>query len=173
MTAGGPVDLGAAIIDAWRTSARVTAYLVEHLPAPVWNATVPGAPRRTVCMIAGHLHNSRCAWLKTLGSEHGIATPASVDRRRVTRSPAATAPAPKLFSTRTGDSTDGAVWTVVMSSWNGVVNVPPLLMLTRPQSEAVGSMHWPTEVNGAPGLFRIGRQASIVPPVKLVGSHNP
>jgi uncharacterized damage-inducible protein DinB len=85
MTAGGPVDLGAAIIDAWRTSARVTAYLVEHLPAPVWNATVPGAPRRTVCMIAGHLHNSRCAWLKTLGSEHGIATPASVDRRHVTR----------------------------------------------------------------------------------------
>ena len=36
-------------------------------------------------MIAGHVHNSRCSWLKTLGREHGIAVPASVDRRKVTR----------------------------------------------------------------------------------------
>ena len=78
-------DLDETIIGAWRTNARVTAYLVEHLPAPIWNATVPGAPRRTVRMILGHLHNARCARLKTLGSEHGIATPTSVDRRHVTR----------------------------------------------------------------------------------------
>jgi uncharacterized damage-inducible protein DinB len=36
-------------------------------------------------MIAGHLHNVRCMWLKTLGQEHGIAIPASVDRRKVAR----------------------------------------------------------------------------------------
>ena len=36
-------------------------------------------------MIAGHLHNARCMWIKTLGQEHGIAVPASVDRRSVTR----------------------------------------------------------------------------------------
>jgi uncharacterized damage-inducible protein DinB len=36
-------------------------------------------------MIAGHLHNARCMWLKTLGQEHGIAVPASVDRRTVAR----------------------------------------------------------------------------------------
>jgi uncharacterized damage-inducible protein DinB len=36
-------------------------------------------------MIAGHLHNARCMWLKTLGQEHRIAVPAPVDRRKVAR----------------------------------------------------------------------------------------
>lgn len=34
-------------------------------------------------MIAGHLHNARCMWIKTLGHEHGIAIPAAVDRRKI------------------------------------------------------------------------------------------
>jgi uncharacterized damage-inducible protein DinB len=80
-----PADLGVTLIDSWRTNSRVTAYLVEHLPAALWEAAVPGAPRRTIRMIAGHLHNARCMWIKTLGQEHGIAVPASVDRRKVTR----------------------------------------------------------------------------------------
>ena len=80
-----PADLGTTILTSWRTNSRVTAYLIEHLPAALWDAPVPGAPRRTVRMIAGHLHNSRCSWLKTLGREHGIAVPALVDRRKVTR----------------------------------------------------------------------------------------
>jgi uncharacterized damage-inducible protein DinB len=37
-------------------------------------------------MLAGHIHNARCMWIKTLGRPHGIAVPPSVDRRRVTRS---------------------------------------------------------------------------------------
>jgi uncharacterized damage-inducible protein DinB len=78
-----PTDLGAMILAAWRTNSRITAYLVEHLPAGLWDAALPGAPRRTVRMIAGHLHNVRCMWLKTLGQEHGIRAPASVDRRKV------------------------------------------------------------------------------------------
>jgi uncharacterized damage-inducible protein DinB len=80
-----PTDPGATLLAAWRTNSRVTAYLVEHLPAPVWDIPIPGAPRRTVRMIAGHLHNARCMWLKTLGKEHGIEIPASVDRRKVAR----------------------------------------------------------------------------------------
>ncbi len=79
------VDLDAMLLASWRTNSRVTAYLVEHLPAALWDAQVPGAPRRTIRMIAGHVHNARCSWLKTLGREHGIAVPASVDRRTVTR----------------------------------------------------------------------------------------
>jgi uncharacterized damage-inducible protein DinB len=78
-------DLAATLLAAWRTNSRVTAYLVEHLPDELWNAPLPGAPRRTVRMIAGHLHNARCTWLKTLGQEHGIAIPTSVDRRTVAR----------------------------------------------------------------------------------------
>ena len=34
-------------------------------------------------MIAGHLHNSRCMWIRTLGLKQGIPVPRSVDRRRV------------------------------------------------------------------------------------------
>ena len=72
-----------ALVPVWRTTNRVTVFLIEHLPAELWVATLPGAPQRTVRMIAGHIHNARCMWIKTLGKEHGITVPASVDRRRV------------------------------------------------------------------------------------------
>jgi uncharacterized damage-inducible protein DinB len=78
-------DLRSTLLASWRTNCRVTAFLVEHLPAELWDATVPGAPRRTIRMIAGHLHNSRARWIRTLGREHGITVPALVDRRRVSR----------------------------------------------------------------------------------------
>ncbi len=71
------------LLNAWRTNNRVTVFLVEHLPPELWAATVPGAPRRTVRMIAGHIHNARCMWIKTLGQEHGIAAPRAVDRKKV------------------------------------------------------------------------------------------
>jgi len=76
-------DLRDSILDAWRTNNRVTVFLVEHLPPGLWRSAVPGAPRRSVRMIAGHLHNARCMWIKTLGQELGIPVPRSVDRRRV------------------------------------------------------------------------------------------
>ena len=62
----------------------MTEYLVEHIPAPLWRATIPGIPTRTVRSIAAHLHNARCSWVKTLGSEHGVALPTRVDQRTVT-----------------------------------------------------------------------------------------
>lgn len=80
-----PDDLAATLLASWQTNCRVTAYLVEHVPPALWDAAVPGAPRRTIRMIAVHLHNARCMWLKTLGREHGIAVPALADRRKATR----------------------------------------------------------------------------------------
>src|SRR2546426_12813342 len=71
------------LLDAWRTNNRVTVFLVEYLPRELWGARVPGAPRRTVRMIAGHIHNARCMWIKTLGKEHGIAVPRAVNRHKV------------------------------------------------------------------------------------------
>ncbi|HMA17177.1 MAG TPA: hypothetical protein VKS03_01960, partial [Thermoanaerobaculia bacterium] len=76
-------DLRDAILSAWRTSNLATIFLVEHLPSELWGARVPGAPRRTVRMIAGHIHNARCMWIKMVGKEHGIPVPESVDRRKV------------------------------------------------------------------------------------------
>src|SRR5712671_6945008 len=71
------------LLAAWRPNNRVTVVLVEHLPHELWGAKVPGAPRRTVRMIAGHIHNARCMWIKTLGKEFGIAVPRSVNRQKV------------------------------------------------------------------------------------------
>ena len=73
------------VLAAWETSSRVTAFLIESLPDEVWRATIPGAPRRTVRVIGGHLHNCRCMWVQMLGRRHGLAVPARVDRRRVSR----------------------------------------------------------------------------------------
>lgn len=78
-------DLAETLLAAWRTNHRVTVFLVRHLGAAVWSVPIPGAPRKTIQMLAGHLHNSRCAWLKTLGRPHGIPVPAAVDRRKVSR----------------------------------------------------------------------------------------
>ena len=80
-----PADLGTSLLASWRTSARVTSYLIEQLPASVWDEPLPGAPARTVRMVAAHIHNARASWTRTLGREHGVPTPALVDARRVSQ----------------------------------------------------------------------------------------
>ena len=77
-------DTQDARLAAWSTNSRVTEYLIEHIPTPLWRATVPGIPTRTVRSIAAHLHNARCSWVKTLGAEHGVVSPTRVDQRTVT-----------------------------------------------------------------------------------------
>ena len=81
----GSSALGNSILAAWSTSNLTTIFLVERLPAALWEAALPGAPRRTIRMLAGHLHNARCMWIKTLGKPHGVEVPAAVDRHRVGR----------------------------------------------------------------------------------------
>ena len=80
--ADNPADLVRA---AWTTSNRVTEFLVKNLPDEVWSLKIPGSPKRTVRMLAGHVHNARCMWIKMIGREYGIKAPASVDRRHVSR----------------------------------------------------------------------------------------
>jgi uncharacterized damage-inducible protein DinB len=36
-------------------------------------------------MIAVHLHNTRCRWIRTLGTEHGIPAPSLVERQATRR----------------------------------------------------------------------------------------
>jgi uncharacterized damage-inducible protein DinB len=78
-------NLPSSILSAWRTNNRVTMQLIASLPDALLNAPIPNVQRRTVRTIVAHLHNSRCSWLKTLGSEHGIAVPDRVDRSLVTK----------------------------------------------------------------------------------------
>ena len=74
---------GAAILAAWRTNNAATTYLVEQLPRALWSSPVPGVPRQTLGMIAAHIHNSRCGWIRSIGARHGVKVPARVDMRRV------------------------------------------------------------------------------------------
>jgi uncharacterized damage-inducible protein DinB len=63
----------------------VTTFLVENLPAELWPALIPGAPRKTFRAVLSHIHNARCAWVRTLGQPHGIVPPPKVDRNKVQR----------------------------------------------------------------------------------------
>ena len=72
-----------ALIAAWHTNQRVTTYLIENLPRQLWSMKIPGSPRRTIRMLAAHIHNTRCMWIKMIGADHGIAVPRTVDGRTV------------------------------------------------------------------------------------------
>ncbi len=69
------LDLQDAILTAWGTNSRVTAYLIEQMPAALWSATVPQIPSRPIRAIGAHLHNSRCSWIKTLGRNSSPLSP--------------------------------------------------------------------------------------------------
>jgi uncharacterized damage-inducible protein DinB len=72
-----------ALIAAWHTNQRVTIYLIENLPRELWSMNIPGSPRRTIRMLAAHIHNVRCMWIKMIGADHGIAVPRTVNGRTV------------------------------------------------------------------------------------------
>ncbi|HSE41924.1 MAG TPA: DinB family protein [Acidobacteriota bacterium] len=80
-----PVDLSTSLLTAWRTNNRVTMEFVRSLPLKLWDLPVPGASRRTIRAVSAHMHNARCSWVKTLGREHGVPTPAHIDYRTATR----------------------------------------------------------------------------------------
>jgi uncharacterized damage-inducible protein DinB len=74
-----------SLLSTWRTNNRVTEFFFENLPGELWSKKIPGAPQRTIRMIAGHIHNARCMWIKMVGKQYAIKVPKSVDRRRVSR----------------------------------------------------------------------------------------
>lgn len=85
MSQHASTPLSDACLSTWRTSHRVTIFLLENLPEALWPEKVPGTPRKTVRMICGHLHNTRRMWIKSLGKGRDIAVPEAVDRHRVSR----------------------------------------------------------------------------------------
>jgi uncharacterized damage-inducible protein DinB len=76
---------GHLLLDPWRTNCRVTRSLIAHLPPAIWAQPIPGMPRRTIRMLAAHLHNARSRWIKTLGVPWGIPRPPLVNLQTVTR----------------------------------------------------------------------------------------
>lgn len=83
--ANGTPSADDLLLGPWRTNCRVTRELVSQLPAGIWGLAIPGMPRRTIRMVAAHLHNARSRWIKTLGVPWGIPRPPLLDLRTVTR----------------------------------------------------------------------------------------
>src|ERR1700746_75297 len=77
--------LSRQLLETWQTSNRVTEFFFEQLPDQLWSMKISGTSQKTIRMLAGHLHNSRCMWIKMIGRQFGIRPPKSVDRRKVTR----------------------------------------------------------------------------------------
>ena len=83
MTADNPyLDL----LATWKTSNRVTEFFIENIPKELWREKIPGTPNKTIGMTAGHIHNTRCMWIKMIGRQYSIQIPESVDRRNVSQS---------------------------------------------------------------------------------------
>ena len=78
-------DFRKAILNAWKTTNRTTIFLIEHIPTDLWNEKIPGSSRRTIGMIASHIHNIRCMWIKMIGKGKTIKVPVRVDPRHANR----------------------------------------------------------------------------------------
>ena len=50
---------GDLFLTPWQTSCRVTRSLIANLPPDIWTQCIPGMPRKTIRMLAAHLHNAR------------------------------------------------------------------------------------------------------------------
>jgi len=80
-----PGGLHSLVVDTWQTNNCVTEFFFQSLPDELWGMTVPGNPLKTIRMIAGHIHNARCMWIKMIGRQFAIKVPKSVDRRGVSK----------------------------------------------------------------------------------------
>lgn len=83
-----PFVISDALLKAYSASARVNQYLVEHLDPAVWRAKPPGGGR-TIAALVAHLHNCGLVYMRR--APGGEATPAELDRFRVTPAQAARA----------------------------------------------------------------------------------
>lgn len=77
-----PVDLGAAVLEAFATNERMNQFLLEHLDKKAWRAEPPGGKGRTIAAIVAHVHNVRHMWLAVSANEDEA--PPKVERDKVT-----------------------------------------------------------------------------------------
>ena len=84
-----PIPPLEGLVIAWKTSARVTEYMLEKLDASLWRAEPPGEKGRagrTVAEIVAHVHNVRRMLVIGAGAK---GPPPKLDRHRVDRETAA------------------------------------------------------------------------------------
>ena len=85
------IDLTEALLRTWEVTHKVSVYLIKNLPPDVWNKRIPGYSRKTIGMLAIHLHNTRCMWIKSIRNEKSRKTLARVGAHLGTRKEVLTA----------------------------------------------------------------------------------
>jgi uncharacterized damage-inducible protein DinB len=78
-------DYSKAIFNAWKTTNRTTTFLIEHIPLDLWDEKIPGSSLRTIGMIARHIHNTRCMWIKMIEKGETVKMPVRVDPHHADR----------------------------------------------------------------------------------------
>lgn len=82
MAKGRPLDVVQELLEAFRRSGDVNAYLVGVIPVALWRIAPPGRSRaRTIAAIVAHIQGVRRTFARLGGARPG---PPSLDRRFVT-----------------------------------------------------------------------------------------
>ncbi len=76
-----PVDLGRAIVEAFKTNERINQVLLDLLDPAIWHAFPSSSPRRNIATSFAHIHTVRCMRLKM---SLGAPRPERLDRGKVT-----------------------------------------------------------------------------------------
>ena len=79
------IDLVEASLKTWEVSNQVSVYLIKNISTDLWNKRIPGFPRKTIGMLAIHLHNARCMWIKSIVKEKIKKTLVRIDPYHGTR----------------------------------------------------------------------------------------
>jgi uncharacterized damage-inducible protein DinB len=82
MAPGRPLEVERELLEAFRQSGDVTAYLVSVLPDALWRAPPPGGRGRSIAAIVAHIQGVRRTFARLGGARPG---PPSLDRNRSTR----------------------------------------------------------------------------------------
>ena len=64
-----PVDLGAALVEAFLTNEQINQKLLDLLDPKVWDGSPPCSKRRNIATSFAHMHNVRLMWLKSAAPE--------------------------------------------------------------------------------------------------------
>ena len=81
MPVAKPLDLERELLEGLEHCFRVSEYLVQALPAPLWHAEPPGGSGRTIAAIMAHMQSVRRMFAKMGGAEQ---LPPPLDRTRST-----------------------------------------------------------------------------------------
>ena len=63
------LDLNKTLLDCWRTTNQTSILLVKIIAPNLWTKRIPGYKHKTIAMLAIHLHNARCMWIKNISNK--------------------------------------------------------------------------------------------------------